>query len=990
MKMLHSFKNQRYLKFLFYMFLVMFLPGYTPISLSLSVSTEAGSVCNERRCAPRNPFAETYHVVQDVKLKHACQVTLEQPVCKKVKNKEDLKNCDHPDDLMPAEKASATYVMGCMLGVQSFAEGMWEMAKMGGRLAVNAAKMPFSPKTREKWQRDYNAKFVPAKEKFVSFIKSSYRKKYAKHRKRYARGSTGDLWASVRVAESVFPGLWSKVMGGLSEKIESFSCMNRVAQTRMGCTVMSELGFEFVPAMMTGGMTLAVGMAIKAKKGSKLVDILEADTPSSSVSGPSERAVAGDSNTKRGNRFSRSGNSEEALLAEKGFKQSHINGLDHIKREAEFGEELRVLFREGKFDPKKTHVQAYADQVEDLLDYIEDGIKYRDKDYDRLLNAQLEQNKKILSEIDRKMKMPQYADRLDAIEVFKERRAVYQEKVEELLDEIKHKRLMVSSQEVHKVLADFKKEARERIKNNNVTYDWWTKFQFRSSFLSSSLNVETFNHRWWKIHFNREDLLNKYKKETEHADNKDLGNYILNFAQLVENEFSDIYVSPTTKDLGIMAFNEADGTKILPIGISNRTGSVDGLTNELPFVYAGHDVLHYYITDFGNKNGADFWKFFTDKKKNLSKEEREKVEAAYFLRRHELGGGEGVEVLDMLISNKKDISGDPIITSFVSRLQDSENLAGVLPAHVDHTSREQVENYLLDSMKSFGRLKDEFDSTRPKPKQNAAPREVIPAYKAAYNQYYNKWRLLRKDYDLSPIKFRDITTRHHFLMENRNGADFFHGSNSASLLSVIKGKQGLTPTGRLIENPKNVPFSGEVNRGVTIRDGEMIGMNKEKVSFTNLENVDTAIDFSTKIKPWTPAHARDCIEKGEECSQVIEKMRLERWKTLSQSEKDMITQSYPVLYGVTPSSTRNFTDVASQLRETVYLGNYEVGIKNGVGIEEIKVVFVPKNKVEEVKAMLEPGSEIQVLPIEPVQKSSLPPEEVYERAQREHLKNIDK
>ena len=67
-----------------------------------------------------------------------------------------------------------------------------------------------------------------------------------------------------------------------------------------------------------------------------------------------------------------------------------------------------------------------------------------------------------------------------------------------------------------------------------------------------------------------------------------------------------------------------------------------------------------------------------------------------------------------------------------------------------------------------------------------------------------------------------------------------------------------------------------------------------------------------------------------------------------------------------------------------------MGIKNGVGMEEIKVIFVPKAKVEEVKAMLDPGSEIQVHPLEPVQTASLSPKEVYRRAQSEHLKNKDR
>ena len=250
-------------------------------------TTEAGSICNEQRCYPYNPFRETVLTVEHLQNINMCKQTLELPVCKKLgeQNPEDLKNCEDPSDLNASSTSvSGTYVMGCMLGVKSFAEGMWEFAKMVGRGAAGAMKMPFSPSAREKWQRDYNAKFVPAKEKFIAFVKQAFRKEYNKHRKNFPRGSVGDMGASIQVAHLYFPKLWEKVMGVVEEQTEKLQCMNEGAKMRVGCMVLAEVGFEVVPAALTGGGTLALAMVTKAKKSERLVEVLEVTHPEKALS----------------------------------------------------------------------------------------------------------------------------------------------------------------------------------------------------------------------------------------------------------------------------------------------------------------------------------------------------------------------------------------------------------------------------------------------------------------------------------------------------------------------------------------------------------------------------------------------------------------------------------------------------------------------------------------------------------------------------------
>ena len=383
--------------------------------------------------------------------------------------------------------------------------------------------------------------------------------------------------------------------------------------------------------------------------------------------------------------------SEEAELVKQGYRETFTSGLDHVKQEREFAEVLRESYREGKFDPKKTHVQHYADQVEGLLKHIEEGIQHIEEDYVTHLRSGLISEKRLNALAEK--------GEFKWLEEYKSRN-------KEIQDEIENKREMVSREEVEKILVDFKREARERVKNNQVTYDWWVKFNFRSSHLLSLMGKYR-EHTWWKSHFSKTSL------KTEFEDEYRSSTYLEHIATLVES-FPGVYALLTTKDLGIMAFNEVSGESIALIEIPNRRKYVDGPMNfYTPYDFAQHDIGHYYVIDHQmHGDYVDFWKFLTNRKRSLSREEREKVESAYFLERHEPREG---SLLD---------GSAPMEDMYLTRLQKRYDLEGVLPDHVDHKSEKQVKDYLLSSVQSLVRLKHEFDSIKPEPEpeQHVAPK----------------------------------------------------------------------------------------------------------------------------------------------------------------------------------------------------------------------------------------------------------------------------
>jgi hypothetical protein len=100
--------------------------------------------------------------------------------------------------------------------------------------------------------------------------------------------------------------------------------------------------------------------------------------------------------------------------------------------------------------------------------------------------------------------------------------------------------------------------------------------------------------------------------------------------------------------------------------------------------------------------------------------------------------------------------------------------------------------------------------------------------------------------------YYNLLKRYGYVVENANGAKFFHGSNSASLVSLTK-KQGLIPTGRLLKQGI-VPFSGELFVGIH-------GVNQDNLSVTTFNYLDLALQNAKKSDDYTPEVSRKQIEE---------------------------------------------------------------------------------------------------------------------------------
>ena len=125
---------------------------------------------------------------------------------------------------------------------------------------------------------------------------------------------------------------------------------------------------------------------------------------------------------------------QEPLLREQGFKPSHYAGVDQAR---EF-DRLHEYLREIQADPKLTHIPYFADQVEKTVADFERGLRTQN----------------ITGDPNYLIKDPNFLE----------------------------KRL--------KILEEFKKEARRRVENQGMTYDWWVKFNTKLSLLASPSQLE--------------------------------------------------------------------------------------------------------------------------------------------------------------------------------------------------------------------------------------------------------------------------------------------------------------------------------------------------------------------------------------------------------------------------------------------------------------------------------------------------------------------
>ena len=208
------------------------------------------------------------------------------------------------------------------------------------------------------------------------------------------------------------------------------------------------------------------------------------------------------------------------------------------------------------------------------------------------------------------------------------------------------------------------------------------------------------------------------------------------------------------------------------------------------------------------------------------------------------------------------------------------------------------------------------------------------------------------------------------------GSSFFHGSRSASLMSLLQrdsAERGLVPSYVLLKNGK-VPFVGEMANGIAHSEG----VNRNAISATDFTHVLEAVEYAQfEQKIWTPEVAQSKIQSNimsiqkykdefdhlrymSEMIIKIEKARLKRWKTLSALEKELIQNDFPMIYGLKPAADK------IEAAESKY-GPTEYKLMGGVKESEIRVLFVPMQHIDYVQSLLkEYNIEIPVESIDPI------------------------
>jgi hypothetical protein len=236
--------------------------------------------------------------------------------------------------------------------------------------------------------------------------------------------------------------------------------------------------------------------------------------------------------------------------------------------------------------------------------------------------------------------------------------------------------------------------------------------------------------------------------------------------------------------------------------------------------------------------------------------------------------------------------------------------------------------------------------------------------------------------NINNINNSNNTNESNYIMYNLKNIDFnystlLHGSNSSSLLAFTNYNNydgTLYCTGKLIEKGR-VPFYGELYVGISKR-----GINNKYLSTIPIEGFGWALSYSQqynnsyKFKNNTNyiKHIEN-INKNEifQPKKIIYKKRLEEYNKLSILQKSLIIDNFPIIYGILPNPERyrknneryikkikrNKEVVEVTLGNIYYINNtgykkYEVGLLTGAFPDEIKAIFVPYNKLEFVKNIL--------------------------------------
>ena len=233
------------------------------------------------------------------------------------------------------------------------------------------------------------------------------------------------------------------------------------------------------------------------------------------------------------------------------------------------------------------------------------------------------------------------------------------------------------------------------------------------------------------------------------------------------------------------------------------------------------------------------------------------------------------------------------------------------------------------------------------------------------NSGSNNYNLYSNENELSLDKLRSEVARRVYWQHNQyiknsiktklqkydltktilNGAQLFHGSTSASLLAFteygnFEGK--LKPTG-VLKNEGKIPFTGEVT--VTFNhENRLTGVSKTHISSVSIMNIEDALRYSILFIV-NKNNSTFLQNLRNNSSSYISQRILNQYNQLTPLEKNLVLNQFPVIYGIKSDRKNSHHQIRSNI-------NGEIGLLNGTKENEIKIIFVPKNKVNIVEEIV--------------------------------------
>ena len=234
-------------------------------------------------------------------------------------------------------------------------------------------------------------------------------------------------------------------------------------------------------------------------------------------------------------------------------------------------------------------------------------------------------------------------------------------------------------------------------------------------------------------------------------------------------------------------------------------------------------------------------------------------------------------------------------------------------------------------------------------------------------------RMVLNSVDAEGMISRELGNRPALRRAQLHGSQLLHGSSSSSFLAFTqygKFEGHLMPLGQL-EKTGRIAFSGEIAWGRG-------GMNEDTLSTAWVGQLSSAVGYASASK-WSPEKGTQ-LKASDEGRLVenpglrrhrpfmnqyeVNEKRLSEWAKLLPAEQSLVSDAFPVLYGIKSSRKGAHAPAPSDIPG-------EVALENGALHDEIKVVFVPREKIELTREILrERFGKIAVEPLESIKSAA--------------------